>query len=201
MRSIFQDTELQANQEQSKAGGSRTLPVITCIIAMVFAALVWGIYVKASNHPAPAPPPPPVSLKDADQTNKAFSTFNAFIREGKFAEAEKMLSTNAINKLKSSNKSLSESLLGKNKDAKLTVTDPTPSGEATPERVRKDHVFIFENNITTIVPLELVIENGKIVVDGWGEEIIPEPTPTPTPTPSPEKSSKASKNNSRGKRR
>lgn len=176
MRTIFEDTEINAELEESRAGGNKYLLLILWCVAICFLAGTWGVYRWATNKPAPEPPPPPVSLQDLKQVGTAFSTFNGFLREGKWTDAEAMLSTTARQRLATEAKTLSESLLGKSKDLKLISTDPTPSVDrSNPDVYKQDFVFVFTDQAGTktsneIISLALTIENGKIVINGWGED-------------------------------
>lgn len=176
MRTIFEDTEINAELEESKAGGNKYLLLILWCVAICFLMGTWGVYRWATNKPAPEPPPPPVSLQDLKQVGAAFSTFNGFIREGKWTDAEAMLSTAARQRLTTEAKTLSESLLGKSKDLKLIQTDPTPSVDRSdPNVFKQDFVYLFTDQAGTktsneIISLSLTIENGKIVINGWGED-------------------------------
>lgn len=176
MRTIFEDTESIAELEESKSGGNKYLLLILWCVAISFLAGTWGVYRWATNKPAPEPPPPPVSLQDLKQVSTAFSTFNGFLRDGKWTDAEAMLSTTARQRLATEAKTLSESLLGKSKDLKLIQTDPTPSVDrSNPDVFKQDFVFLFTDQAGTktsneIITLALAIENGKIVINGWGED-------------------------------
>lgn len=176
MRTIFEDTESIAELEESKSGGNKYLLLILWCVAISFLAGTWGVYRWATNKPAPEPPPPPVSLQDLKQVSNAFSTFNGYLREGKWTDAEAMLSTTARQRLTTEARTLSESLLGKNKDLRLIITEATPSVDrSNPEVFRQDFVFRFTDQTGTkttdeIITLALTIENGKIVINGWGED-------------------------------
>ncbi|MEP7336266.1 MAG: hypothetical protein ABI977_00750, partial [Acidobacteriota bacterium] len=73
------------------------------------------------------------------------------------------------------NKPLRDSLLGKLKDWKLTSAEPTPSVDSSdPNTFRQDFVFNFTDEgftkvETKIIMLGLVIENGKLVINSWGD--------------------------------
>jgi hypothetical protein len=144
-------------------------------VAIAFLGGTWGVYRWANSRPAPLPPPPPVSLQDLKQVSKAFTDFNGFVREGKWTEAEAMLSSYARQKLTVDNKTLQDSLLGQLKDWKLTEAASTPSMDRTdPNTFKQDFVYIFTNQDITkteqkIISLALVIENGKIVINSWGD--------------------------------
>ncbi len=176
MRTIFEDTEINAELEESKAGGNKYLLLALWCVAICFLMGTWGVYRWATNKPAPEPPPPPVSLQDLKQVGAAFSAFNGFVREGKWTDAEAMLSTAARQRLATEAKTISESLLGKSKDLKLIQTDPTPSVDRSdPNVFKQDFVYLFTDQAGTktsneIISLSLTIENGKIVINGWGED-------------------------------
>ena len=73
MRTIFEDTTLKDEMEESRVRGNESkyaLPFLW-LIAMVFLAGTWGVYRWADTRPAIEPPPPPVSLDDPKQTAEA----------------------------------------------------------------------------------------------------------------------------------
>src|SRR5262245_39173048 len=176
MRTIFEDTTLKAEMEESRSRGNErksTLPVLW-LVALLFLGSVWGVYRWADNHAAVPPPPPPVSLDDPKQTAGAFGKFNQSVRERNFAEAETMLATPAKQRLTNEQKSLAESLLGKFKDYKIEESGMTQSiDRSMPGMVRADCLFKFskDGDLTKveerIIPLTIVIENGRIVIDNW----------------------------------
>jgi len=177
MRTIFEDTNLRAEQEESaKSSGSQYLLVILWGVAIVFLAGTFGVYRWANSRPAPLPPPPPVSLRDLKQVSAAFVQFNTAIREGKWTDAEAMLSTAARKRLTTDGKTLRESLLGKLKDLKMTSADPLPGvDDSDPTIFFQDFNFTFTDegftkSETKIINMSLVIENGKIVINGWGDQ-------------------------------
>lgn len=182
MRTIFEDTSVKAEIEEARNRGNErksTLPILW-LIALLFLAVVGGVYRWVESRPAIAPPAPPASLDDPAQTAEAFSKFNQFALDGKWTEAEVMLSTAAKQRLTNEQKSLPDSLLGKFKDYKMVGADMTQSiDRSVPGMVRVDCLYKFTNdeNYTKIeeriVPLTLVIENGKLVIDNW-EGIRPE---------------------------
>jgi hypothetical protein len=176
MRTLFEDTNLRAELEDGvKDSGNRYLLVVLWFVAIAFLGGTWGVYRWANSRPAPPPPPPPVSLQDLKQVSTAYSTFNGFVRDGKWTEAEAMLSTVARQQLSAENKTLQDSLLGKLKALKLTGAEGTPSIDRTdPNTFRQDFVYVFTDETFTkseqkIISLALVIENGKIVVNSWAD--------------------------------
>lgn len=177
MRTIFDDTEANAREEEvGKNAGSKYLLPVMWLVTIVFLVGTWSVYRWANSRPAPLPPPPPVSLQDLKQVSAAFTAFNGFVREGKWAEAEAMISTAARQQLTAENKTLQDSLVGKLKDLKLVQTDGTPDIDRTdPNVFKQGFVYVFSDEQATksetkIVTLSLVIENGKIVINGWGDE-------------------------------
>ncbi len=174
MRTLFEDTNLRADLDDGvKDSGNKYLLVVLWFVAIAFLGGTWAVYRWANSRPAPPAPPPPVSLQDLKQVSTAYSTFNGFVRDGKWAEADAMLSTVARQQLSAENKTLQDSLLGKFKDLKLTGAEGTPSIDRTdPNTFRQDFVYVFTDEKFTrseqkIISLALVIENGKIVVNSW----------------------------------
>jgi hypothetical protein len=177
MRTIFEDTTLKAEMEESRSRGNErksTLPILW-LTALLFLGSVWGVYRWADSHAAVAPPAPPVSLEDPKQRADAFSKFNQSVLNGNWVEAEAMISTAAKQRLTEQQKSLPESLLGKYKDYKIVMGEMTQSIDtSTPGMVRLDCLYKFTNDPTnytkieqSIISLTLVIENGRIVIDTW----------------------------------
>jgi len=177
MRTIFEDTTLKAEIEESRSRGNEsksTLPILW-LTALLFLGCVGGVSYWAYNHPAVAPPAPPVSLDDPKQRAEAFDKFNQPVLNGKWVEAEAMLSTAAKQRLTDQKKSLPESMLGKFKDYKIVMGEMTQSIDlSAPGMLRLDCLYRFTNdpaNYTKIeeriITLTLVIENGRIVIDNW----------------------------------
>ncbi len=171
MKTIFDDIEKKQELEEEKKGGSKYIPFTLWLVAIAFLIGTWSVYRWVANHPAVEPPPPPISLEDVKQTSAVINQFNRFVQEDKWGEAELMLSKAGLERLKSQGKSLRESLLGERKDQKVLEAATTPSGEKAPDRIRQDCVYRFYDGQFMIVPLTLIIENGKIVVDSWAEEV------------------------------
>jgi hypothetical protein len=176
MRTIFEDTTLKAEIEESRSRGNErksTLPILW-LVALLFLGSVWGVYRWADSHAAVAPPAPPVSLDDPKQTAEAFGKFNRFVLDGNWLKAEEMLSTAAKQRLTDERKSLAESLLGKFKDYKIVGGEMTNSIDRNvPGMVRVDCLYKFTNDANytkiedRIIPLTLVIDKGKLVIDNW----------------------------------
>jgi hypothetical protein len=187
MRTIFEDTTLKAEMEESRSRGNErksTLPILW-MIALLFLGSVWGVYRWADSHAAVTPPAPPVSLEDPKQRAEAFAKFNQSILNGNWLEAEGMLSTPAKQRLTGEQKSLPESLLGKFKDYKIVGGEMTQSIDTTVQgMVRLDCLYKFTDdpvNYTKIeeriISLTIVIENGRLVIDNWegaGSEVLKE---------------------------
>lgn len=187
MRTIFQDTEANARAEEvGKNTGNKYLLVVMWGVTIAFLIGTWSVYRWANSRPAPLPPPPPVSLQDLKQVSAVFTAFNGFVREDKWAEAEAMISTAARQKLTAENKTLKDSLFGKLKDLKLAQTDGTPDVDRSdPNVFKQSFVFAFTDeqlakSESKIVTLSLIIENGKIVINGWEEDKPEEKKPADT---------------------
>jgi hypothetical protein len=175
MRTIFEDTTMKAEMEESRSRGDErksTLPILW-LVAVVFLGGVWGVYRWADSRPAITPPPPPASLDDPKQVSDTFGKFNQFIFDVKWAEAEAMLSTTAKARLSNEQKSLPESLFGKYKDHKVVGAEIIPGFDRTiPGTLSANCQYKFTDNDYTkiedrIIPLTLVIENNKVVIDSW----------------------------------
>ena len=187
MRTIFEDTTLKAEMEESRSRGNErksTLPILW-MVALLFLGGVWGVYRWADSHAAVLPPAPPVSLEDPKQRAEAFAKFNQSVLNGNWLEAEAMLSTAAKQRLTGEQKSLPESMLGKFKDYKIVMGEMTQSIDiSVPGMVRLDCLYKFTDdpvNYTKIeeriISLTIVIENGRLVIDNWegaGSEVLKE---------------------------
>lgn len=175
MRTIFDDVEAKTNLEEAKLGGNKSVPVALWFVALIFIVGTWGVYRWVISRPAPEAPPPPVSLEDLKQTGAAFAKFNHFVQDDNWAEAEKLISTLAQQQLIAQTKTLKESVLGDRKNDRVVEAASTPSGERMPNYVRQDCVYKFADGQFKIIPLVLVIENGRLVINTWSQ---PEPEPT-----------------------
>jgi hypothetical protein len=187
MRTIFEDTTLKAEMEESRSRGNErksTLPILW-MVALLFLGGVWGVYRWADSHAAVTPPAPPASLEDPKQTADTFGKFNRFVLDGNWLEAEGMLSTAAKQRLTGEQKSLAESLLGKFKDSKIVGGEMTQSiDRSVPGMLRLDCLYKFTDdpvNYTKIeeriISLTIVIENARLVIDNWegaGSEVLKE---------------------------
>lgn len=175
MRTLFEDTEVRAELED-KAAGSKNLLLVLWLVALCFLAGTWGVYRWAIKQPGPTPPAPEASLTDLKQTSAAFTTFNNFVREEKWTEAEGMLSHAARARLTAENKTLRDSLFGQVKNMKLVEAASTPSVDRSdPNVFRQDFVYVFADQGATkteqkIIPLALILEDGRLVINSWTEE-------------------------------
>ncbi|NDD62454.1 MAG: hypothetical protein EBZ36_00485 [Acidobacteria bacterium] len=169
MRTIFDDVEARSNIEEEKKGGSRGVPLVLGALSVVFVVVTFSVYLWALSRPAPAPPPPPVSLEDIRQTAAAFSAFNRCIQEDNWVEAEKLISVMAGQTLIAEQKTLRQSILGDRQNDRVIEAASTASGERMPNYVRQDCVYKFADGEFRIVPLFLVIENGRLVINSWTE--------------------------------
>ncbi|MEY4166504.1 MAG: hypothetical protein ACOYLF_09665 [Blastocatellia bacterium] len=176
MRTIFDDVEARNNLEEARKGGSRLVPIILWFVSVSFVVVTWNIYRWAVSTPAPAPPPPPVSLEDIRQTAAAFSAFNRLVQDDNWVEAEKLISITAGQTLIAQQKTLKQSILGDRQNDRVVEAGSTPSGERMPNYVRQDCVYKFADGQFKIIPLFLIMENGRLVINSWTE---PEITPAP----------------------
>ncbi|MGH9833697.1 MAG: hypothetical protein ACREBD_31740 [Blastocatellia bacterium] len=182
MRTIFEDTNLKAELEEAPTRGneSKHTLFLLWLLAIVFLTGTWAVYRWVDNRPALEPPPPPVSLDDPKQTTEAFGKFNRFAKDGNWTEAEAMLSNAAKQRLAGEQKSLRDSLMGQFKDLKIAEASTTLSiDRSVPGRVRQDSYFIFTDEgltktETKIVPLVLIMEDGRLVIDSWSDATLEE---------------------------
>ena len=182
MRTIFEDTDLKADLEDQRSRGkeSKGLLVVLWLFALIFLGGTWSVYQWAVKQPAPTPPPPPVSLDDPKQTTEIIGKFNLLVKDANWIEAEKLLSTGATQRLATEQKSLHDSLLGKFKDYKILEALTTPSVDRSePGKLRQDCNFILGDPGLTktermIIPLTLVIDNGRLAIDDWSEQSVDE---------------------------
>ena len=177
MRTLFEDTNLKAELEDAPSRGneSKYTLFLLWLLAIVFLSGTWAVYRWVDNRPALEPPPPPVSLDDPKQTTEAFGKFNRFAKDGKWTEAEAMLSNAAKQRLVSEQKSMRDSLIGQFKDLKIYEAATTLRiDRSVPGRVRQDSYYVFTDEgltrtETKIVPLVLIMEDGKLVIDSWSD--------------------------------
>lgn len=177
MRTIFEDTNVKAEAEESRSRGNEskaTLPILW-LVSLLFVGSVGAVYFWAQSRPAVQPPAPPVSLEDARQTSDAIGKFNRSILDGNWTEAQGMLSTAAAQRLTTEQKTLPESLLGKFKDYRIVAAEMTQSIDRNnPGMVRVDCLYKFlpdPSDYTKveqkIISLMLVIDNNRLAIDNW----------------------------------
>jgi hypothetical protein len=169
MRSIFEDSDVRTNVEDAKKAGSSSLPFALWLFAFFCVAVTFGVLRWVETRTPLERPPDPANLQDSRQTYEAFSKFNRLITEEKWDEATAMLSSGALERLKTENKTLRESILGEKKDMRVAAASVTDSVDRIPERVRQDCFYTFDDGQTLIVPLFMIIENEKLVIDDWAE--------------------------------
>lgn len=170
MKTIFEDSNVRASLEEPKKGGSNVAPIALWVVAFLFIGVTFGIFRWIETKPALTPPPKPADLQDAKQTADAFTKFNKYVMQDNWAEAANMLSTKGLQTLKDQNKPLRESVLGDKKDLKVALAESTTSIDRLPDRVRQDCIYKFPDGSFIVVPLFLVIENNKLVIDAWSEQ-------------------------------
>jgi len=177
MRTIFDDVEARNNLEEEKKGGNKSVPVLLWLVALIFVVATWNVYRWVISKPAPEPPPPPVSIEDIRQTSAAFAQFNRFVQDDNWVEAEKLISITASQALVNQQKTLKQSVLGDRQNDRVVEAASTPSGERMPNYVRQDCVYKFADGQFKILPLVLVLENGRLVINSWSEPDTKEETP------------------------
>jgi hypothetical protein len=169
MRSIFEDSDVRANIEDVKKAGSNSLPFALWLLALVCVAVTAGVFRWVETRPAPERPPDPANLQDSRQTYEVFARFNRLVTEQKWDEATSMLSAAGLQRLKDQNISLRESILGEKKDMRVFEAAVTDSVDRAQDRVRQDCIYKFDDGQYIVVPLFMVIENEKLVIDAWAE--------------------------------
>lgn len=165
MRTIFEDVNERADlEDDGQEGRTRTKFWLGALLSF---ALAFGVYYFI-KYRKPAPPPPvAVSLSDDNQLNAAVNQFTALIKAGNWDEATKMVSSEGVIRLRTENKGLRESLLVEKSKDPVSEALLTPSRSRTPSTVRLDTAFLFANGETKIIPITLVEENGRLVVNSW----------------------------------
>jgi hypothetical protein len=177
MRTIFEDSEVKSRQLEGQGKkNSNYLDYLLWVVAFAFIAGTWSVYRWSAGRPAPEAPKPPLSLQDPRQTSEAYGNFNKQVQASNWDEAFKLLSIAAQERLKNENKTLRESILGNRKDEVVIEAAATPSIDRNPDYVRQDCIYKFQDGTYILVPLTLIIENDKIVIDSWTEEVRPPDT-------------------------
>jgi hypothetical protein len=167
MRTLFEDTDEQADREEK--GEGKRLSLVLWLVALIAITGAAGAYYWVSNRKPPEPPPVAVSLDDTAQISRALNSFNDLVKTGKWDEAQGMLSAEGLKRLSDEKKTLRESLLGKHKDDQVIEASPTASTSRTPSTVRVDCVYFFANSKDQmIVPLTVVKEDDRLLINSWG---------------------------------
>lgn len=168
MRTLFEDTNEREVREDDKSGRGLSITMTVLALAIVVGAFFtyrWISKVKQSRVPVMA------TLDDNRQVSQAVFRFNQAVKNGNWAEAEKMLSTEAQKRLAEEKKTLRESLLAARKGKSDKVIEalpiPTEFAATTPNTKRVDCMYVFEDNEQLSVPLTFVVENNQLVVNSW----------------------------------
>ena len=168
MRTVFEDTTEREDREDAQANQTgKRLTLMLWIFALLFFFGSWRTYHWAANRKPPEPPPPPVSLQDVRQVSTTLNKFNRFVQDGNWDEAQKMLTTEAQQRLVSEGKSLRESILGDRKDDRVMEAATTPSGSSSETTVRQDCVYKFLDGQYKIIPLVVVKEGERLAINSW----------------------------------
>jgi hypothetical protein len=170
MRSIFEDSDVRTSIEDAKKAGSNSLPFALWLLALFCVAVTFGVLRWVETRTPLERPPDPANLQDSRQTYEVFSKFNRLITEEKWDEATAMVSAAGLQRLKDQNKTLRESILGdKFKDMRVAEASVTDSIDRGTDRVRQDCIYKFDDGQYIVVPLFMIIENEKLMIDDWSE--------------------------------
>ena len=168
MRTVFEDTTERENQEDAVANErGKRLTLFLWIFAVLFLFGSWRTYHWAANRKPPEPPPPPVSLSDPKQVSELINKFNGLIKDEKWDEAQQLLSAEGQKRLTDEQKTLKQSLLTDRANDKVVEAAITGGGSSTETTVRSDCVYYFADRQYKIIPIVVVMENGKLVINGW----------------------------------
>ena len=181
MRTVFEDTDVTANLVDAKANErGKYVPLILWITAILMLIGSWRAYQWAYNRKPPPPPPPLASLEDPKQIGQIAQKFNSLAQEGKWVEAQQLLSTEAQQKLTAENTTLQASLLGAQQNEKVALASTVPTNNAgdAPDKVRQDCLYRMQDAKgeikDLIVPLVIVMEgappNARLAIGSWKEE-------------------------------
>jgi hypothetical protein len=165
MRTIFEDVIEKSNKDDDRKGRGFTLAL--WLVALLSMGGAYGAYHFIKNRKPEVPPPPPVSVEDDSQVSRAINQFNGFVQVGNWEEAQKMLSREGQSRLVEEKLTLRESLLGDKKNAQLAQALLTPSQAHTPSTARIDCAYIFIDGSNKIVPITVVLEDGRLLVNSW----------------------------------
>ena len=165
MRTIFEDVIEKSNKDDDRKG--RGFTIALWLVALLSLGGAYGAYHYIKNRKPEVPPPPPVSVQDDSQVSRTINQFNSFVKTGNWEEAQKMLSREGQSRLIEEKLSLRDSLLGDKKNAQLAEASLTPSQSHTPSTARIDCAYIFLDNSNKIVPITIVLEDGRLLVNSW----------------------------------
>src|SRR5438067_1298810 len=129
MRTLFEDTDERADREDDQE--TRRLPVYLWTLALLLVAGASVLYYWATHRKPPEKPPVAVSIDNPSQVKETLNRFGNFIKQGKWDEAQSLLSSEGLKRLADEHLPLRESLLGKRKDDKVVETIFTPSNART----------------------------------------------------------------------
>ena len=172
MRTLFEDVNEKSDREDD--GSTKSLPVVTWLIAVLMIVIAVGTFfwvrhrqqVAAEQQAAVV-----VSLDDENQIKQTISKFGGFIVDGNWAEAEKMLSAEGRKRLETEKKTLRESLLGdrlaKKTGEQVVQMFPVTIAGHTASTARADCAFIFADREQTVMPITLVKEDNRLVINSW----------------------------------
>lgn len=165
MRTLFEDVTEKANRDDDKNGRGFTLAL--WFVALLSIGGAYGAYYWITHRKPPEPPPKALSLDDTTQVNPVINEFNGFIKAGNWDEAQKMLSREGQARLAEEKISLRESLLVERKNDSVVEAMLTEARTHTPSTMRADCAYFFGDRSTMIIPLTLVIEDGRMVINSW----------------------------------
>ncbi len=165
MRTIFEDVDERADLEDD--GKEKRTRSVFWLIALLSVGLAGGTYYWIKNRKPPEPPPLAASINDDNQLNTAANRFNSFVKAGNWEEAQKMISAEGLKRLEAENKSLRDSLLLTHSKDSVLEAGLTPSRSRTPSTARLDTAYIYANDVTQIIPLTFVVENGRLAINSW----------------------------------
>ena len=165
MRTIFDDVDERTNREDDGKEG-RTA-ILLWLVAILAVGAAWGTYRWITHRQTAQAPPAAVSLTDDHQLNTTVNQFNGFVKAGNWEEAQKMLSSEGLKRLEDEQKTLRESLLGDKSKEEVVEAVTTPSRSHTPSTARLDCGYFFADRQTRVIPITLVIENGRLMINSW----------------------------------
>ena len=165
MRTLFEDVTETANRNDDGKGRGATLAL--WMVAILSLGGAFGTYYWLAHRKPAAPPPPPVSINDDNQLNQTVNQFNALVKAGNWEEAQKMISREGMERLAEEKLSLRDSLLVERKNDQVAEALITGSRARTPSTARLDCAYLFADRSTKIIPITVVLEDGKLMVNSW----------------------------------